>query len=134
MVGNSASRANGAENIVDDRYPANANDVLLIWMHPILLFYICLLFIFFKKIIIFVFFICFFLYLFLFYICQRHMDASHPVIIVIAMQSLIAKLSVLLLSFEMTPKTVIPIITIIKDSQIFEKNYTKKINLEVESI
>ena len=49
------------------------------------------------------------------------MDASHPVIIVIAMQSLIAKLSVLLLSFEMTPKTVIPIITIIKDSQIFEE-------------
>ena len=62
------------------------------------------------------------------------MDASHPVIIVIAMQSFIVKLSVLLLSFEMTPKTVIPIITIIKDSQIFEKNYTKKINLEVESI
>ena len=30
MVGN-GGRANGAENIVDDRYPANANDVLLIW-------------------------------------------------------------------------------------------------------
>ena len=30
MVGNGA-RANGAENIVDDRYPANANDVLLRW-------------------------------------------------------------------------------------------------------
>ena len=49
------------------------------------------------------------------------MDASHPVIIVIAMQSLIAKLSVLLLSFEMTPKTVIPIIATITDSQIFEE-------------
>ena len=32
MVGNGAS-ANGAENIVDDRYPANANDNLLIWTY-----------------------------------------------------------------------------------------------------
>ena len=62
MVGNSASRANGAENIVDDRYPANANDVLLIWMHPILLFYNCLLYIFFLFFLFF--FRLFFLYLF----------------------------------------------------------------------
>ena len=32
MVGNGA-RANGAENIVDDRYPAKANDILLIWTY-----------------------------------------------------------------------------------------------------
>ena len=35
MVGN-GGRASGAENIVDDRYPANANDNLLIWTYHLI--------------------------------------------------------------------------------------------------
>ena len=37
MVGNgNGGRGNGAENIVDDRYPANANDNLLIWTYHLI--------------------------------------------------------------------------------------------------